>query len=48
MINESINVVLGVYFSFNQLCLPNYESYEQFEKALLLAIKEGSEGFGLT
>ncbi len=33
--------------SFNQLCLPDYETYEQFEKALLLAINEGSEGFGL-
>ncbi|GAB6024585.1 hypothetical protein CHUAL_009733 [Chamberlinius hualienensis] len=32
---------------FNQLCLPDYESYEKFEKALLLAINEGSEGFGL-
>uniref|UniRef100_A0A0K8VHG6 HECT-type E3 ubiquitin transferase n=1 Tax=Bactrocera latifrons TaxID=174628 RepID=A0A0K8VHG6_BACLA len=32
---------------FNQLCLPDYESYEQFEKALLLAISEGSEGFGM-
>lgn len=33
--------------SFNQLCLPDYESYEQFEKSLLLAISEGSEGFGM-
>ncbi|XP_064535519.1 apoptosis-resistant E3 ubiquitin protein ligase 1 isoform X4 [Drosophila montana] len=32
---------------FNQLCLPDYESYEQFEKSLLLAISEGSEGFGM-
>ncbi|XP_067009797.2 apoptosis-resistant E3 ubiquitin protein ligase 1 [Anabrus simplex] len=32
---------------FNQLCLPDYESYEQFEKALLLAISEGTEGFGM-
>ncbi|XP_037926273.1 apoptosis-resistant E3 ubiquitin protein ligase 1 isoform X4 [Hermetia illucens] len=32
---------------FNQLCLPDYESYEQFEKALLLSISEGSEGFGM-
>lgn len=35
------------HFSFNQLCLPDYDSYEQFEKALLLAITEGTEGFGL-
>ncbi|KAJ6649770.1 Apoptosis-resistant E3 ubiquitin protein ligase 1, partial [Pseudolycoriella hygida] len=32
---------------FNQLCLPDYESYEQFEKALLIAISEGTEGFGM-
>ncbi|GFR29011.1 apoptosis-resistant E3 ubiquitin protein ligase 1 [Trichonephila clavata] len=32
---------------FNQLCLPDYDSYEQFEKALRLAISEGSEGFGM-
>ncbi|PSN50365.1 Apoptosis-resistant E3 ubiquitin protein ligase 1 [Blattella germanica] len=32
---------------FNQLCLPDYESYEQFERALLLAISEGTEGFGM-
>ncbi|ODN02096.1 Apoptosis-resistant E3 ubiquitin protein ligase 1, partial [Orchesella cincta] len=32
---------------FNQLCLPDYDSYESFEKALRIAINEGSEGFGL-
>ncbi|XP_018896892.1 apoptosis-resistant E3 ubiquitin protein ligase 1 isoform X2 [Bemisia tabaci] len=32
---------------FNQLCLPDYDTYEQFEKALLLAISEGTEGFGM-
>ncbi|CAH1403854.1 unnamed protein product [Nezara viridula] len=32
---------------FNQLCLPDYDSYEQFERALLLAINEGTEGFGM-
>uniref|UniRef100_T1IIH2 HECT-type E3 ubiquitin transferase n=1 Tax=Strigamia maritima TaxID=126957 RepID=T1IIH2_STRMM len=32
---------------FNQLCLPDYDTYEQFEKALLLAVNEGTEGFGL-
>lgn len=35
------------YFSFNQLCLPDYETYEQFEKSLIIAITEGTEGFGL-
>lgn len=32
---------------FNQLCLPDYESFEHFEKALLIAISEGTEGFGM-
>jgi len=32
---------------FNQLCLPDYDSYESFEKSLRIAIYEGSEGFGL-
>ncbi|XP_021944995.1 apoptosis-resistant E3 ubiquitin protein ligase 1 isoform X2 [Folsomia candida] len=32
---------------FSQLCLPDYENYESFEKALRIAINEGSEGFGL-
>ncbi|XP_055683198.1 apoptosis-resistant E3 ubiquitin protein ligase 1 isoform X1 [Lutzomyia longipalpis] len=32
---------------FNQLCLPDYESYEHFERALLIAISEGTEGFGM-
>ncbi|VEN39898.1 unnamed protein product [Callosobruchus maculatus] len=32
---------------FNQLCLPDYDCYEQFEKCLLLAISEGTEGFGM-
>ncbi|XP_062549284.1 apoptosis-resistant E3 ubiquitin protein ligase 1 isoform X2 [Armigeres subalbatus] len=32
---------------FNQLCLPDYESYEQFERALMFAISEGTEGFGM-
>ncbi len=33
--------------SFNELCLPDYETYEQFEQSLMLAINEGAEGFGL-
>lgn len=36
-----------IFFSFNQLCLPDYDSYEHFEKSLLLAISEGTEGFGM-
>ena len=34
-------------FSFNQLCLPDYESMEAMHKALLVAINEGTQGFGL-
>ncbi|XP_059055440.1 apoptosis-resistant E3 ubiquitin protein ligase 1 [Achroia grisella] len=32
---------------FNQLCLPDYDSYEQLVHALLWAINEGGEGFGM-
>ncbi|CAH2077175.1 unnamed protein product, partial [Iphiclides podalirius] len=32
---------------FNQLCLPDYENYEQMVRALLWAINEGGEGFGM-
>ncbi|CAG7785471.1 unnamed protein product [Allacma fusca] len=32
---------------FNQICLPDYDSYESFEKSIRIAINEGSEGFGL-
>lgn len=33
---------------FNQLCLPDYDSYEQLVHALLWAINEGNEGFAMT
>ncbi|XP_066279414.1 apoptosis-resistant E3 ubiquitin protein ligase 1-like isoform X2 [Branchiostoma lanceolatum] len=32
---------------FNQLCLPDYDSCEQLHKMLILAITEGSQGFGM-
>ncbi|KAL6934829.1 hypothetical protein ACO0R3_000793 [Hanseniaspora guilliermondii] len=32
---------------FNQLDLPSYKTYEEMKRALLVAINEGSEGFGL-
>ncbi|OBA26475.1 HECT-domain-containing protein [Hanseniaspora valbyensis NRRL Y-1626] len=32
---------------FNQLDLPSYKSYEDLKRALLIAINEGYEGFGL-
>jgi E3 ubiquitin-protein ligase HUWE1 len=31
---------------FNQLDLPEYDSFEELQKNLLLSIREGSEGFG--
>ena len=39
--------IYRAYSSFNQLCLPDYECYDHFERALLLAISEGTEGFGM-
>ena len=33
--------------SFNQLCLPTYDSYEQFQQSFIIAINEGVEEFGL-
>lgn len=32
---------------FNQLCLPEYSSVEQFHTSLMIALNEGGEGFGL-
>lgn len=32
---------------FNQICLPDFDSFEDFDRALRIAITEGSEGFGL-
>lgn len=31
---------------FNMICLPLHSTFEEFERALLTAIHEGSEGFG--
>ncbi|CAL4150993.1 unnamed protein product, partial [Meganyctiphanes norvegica] len=44
---HTFGVLPTAHTCFNQLCLPDYDTYEQFEKAILLAIKEGSEGFGM-
>ena len=33
--------------SFNMLCLPDYSSKAEFKRLLLIALNEGSEGFGL-
>lgn len=32
---------------FNMICLPEHDSFKEFEQALLTAINEGNEGFGL-
>ena len=32
---------------FNMICLPDHNQYSHFEQALLTAITEGNEGFGL-
>ena len=37
---------IEINHSFNQIDLPEYETYEQLRKSLLLAITEGAEGFG--
>ena len=43
----SIDRLPSSHTCFNQLNLPAYESYETLRSALLLAINEGHEGFGL-
>jgi E3 ubiquitin-protein ligase HUWE1 len=35
-----------LFASFNQLDLPEYTSKDQLHERLMLAIHEGSEGFG--
>ena len=35
------------FYSFNQLDLPAYETYDKLRERLLLAIVERTEGFGL-
>lgn len=40
------NMLPAAHTCFNQLDLPEYESEEQTREKLLLAIREGSEGFG--
>lgn len=39
-------VILFVFYSFNQLDLPVYETYDKLRSYLLKAIHECSEGFG--
>ncbi|TMW62165.1 hypothetical protein Poli38472_009658 [Pythium oligandrum] len=40
------NALPSAHTCFNQLDLPEYESEEKLRQCLLLAIREGSEGFG--
>lgn len=40
------NVLPSAHTCFNQIDLPSYDSYEDLRKMLLIAINEGSEGFG--
>ncbi|XP_058965485.2 apoptosis-resistant E3 ubiquitin protein ligase 1 [Pocillopora verrucosa] len=40
------NALPTAHTCFNQLCLPSYSSFKEMQKKLLLAINEGSEGFG--
>ncbi|ESO94312.1 hypothetical protein LOTGIDRAFT_215855 [Lottia gigantea] len=41
------NVLPTAHTCFNQLCIPFYDSIDQFHHSLLLAINEGSQGFGM-
>ncbi len=43
----SVTFFLLFIFSFNQLDLPAYETYDKLRRMLLLACTECSEGFGL-
>ena len=43
--DEDDSFDFSFFSSFNQICLPDYESYEQLQSSLLLAINEGSFGF---
>jgi len=41
-----INIIFML--SFNRLCLPPYDSYEDMRRMLKIAITEGATGFGLS
>ncbi|RWS11873.1 apoptosis-resistant E3 ubiquitin protein ligase 1-like protein [Dinothrombium tinctorium] len=45
--SPAFGILPTAHTCFNQICLPEYDSYEQFERALRLAINEGNEGFGI-
>ena len=41
----SYNILPTARICFNQLNLPDYESFKKMERCMLIAIKEGSEGY---
>ncbi|XP_053395047.1 apoptosis-resistant E3 ubiquitin protein ligase 1-like [Mercenaria mercenaria] len=41
------NTLPTAHTCFNNLCLPDYDSIEQFHRSLLIALNEGNTGFGL-
>lgn len=45
--NHSYNNLPTAHTCFNMICLPDHSTFQDFEKALLFAITEGAEGFGL-
>jgi E3 ubiquitin-protein ligase HUWE1 len=44
--NRGVDLIGHISLGFNQIDLPQYTSYEMLRQQLLLAIEEGSEGFG--
>ncbi|KAH9820843.1 hypothetical protein DFH28DRAFT_1121207 [Melampsora americana] len=40
------NILPSAHTCFNQIDLPSYDSYDDLRRMLLIAINEGSEGFG--
>ncbi len=46
--SQTRNSLPTAHTCFNMICLPEHSTFEDFEKALLTAITEGSEGFGLS
>ncbi|KAL3873875.1 hypothetical protein ACJMK2_036958 [Sinanodonta woodiana] len=42
----TFNTLPTAHTCFNNLCLPDYDSIEQFHRSLLIAINEGNQGFG--
>ncbi|CAI9739768.1 apoptosis-resistant E3 ubiquitin protein ligase 1-like [Octopus vulgaris] len=43
----TFNTLPTAHTCFNQLCLPDYDSIDKFHKALMIAINEGNQGFGM-